>query len=64
MRRIIHECYQRAKDLLEHDIEVLHGIAEVLLEKEVLDGAEIDEIIRQCGRTPHPLAATAGDARA
>ena len=28
------------------NIEVLHKIAEALLDKEVLDGAEIDEIIR------------------
>jgi cell division protease FtsH len=67
VRRIIQDCYQEAKDLLEQNIDVLHKITEVLLEKEVLDGAEIDDIIRQSGRTPHdagPLAATVGEARA
>jgi len=67
VRRIIQDCYQQAKDLLEQNIDVLHKITEVLLEKESLDGSEIDDLIRQCGRTPHDgslLAATAGDARA
>ncbi len=31
------------------NIEVLHTMAEALLEREVLDGAEIDEIVRSCG---------------
>ena len=50
VRRIIQESYQQAKDLLSANIDVLHKIAEALLEKEVLDGAEIDEIIRTYGR--------------
>jgi cell division protease FtsH len=50
VRRIIQESYQQAKDLLAANIDVLHKIAEVLLDKEVLDGAEIDEIIRTGGR--------------
>ena len=37
--------YDRAKGLLEDKIDLLHKLAEVLLEKEVLDGNEIDEII-------------------
>ena len=46
VRRIIQESYQQAKDLLATNVEVLHKIAEALLDKEVLDGAEIDEIVR------------------
>jgi cell division protease FtsH len=49
IRRIIQESYQRAKDLLKKNVEVLHKIAETLLEKEVLDGSEIDAIVRQYG---------------
>jgi cell division protease FtsH len=48
--RIIQESYQQAKDLLVANVEVLHKIAEALLDKEVLDGAEIEEIMRLCGR--------------
>jgi cell division protease FtsH len=49
IRRIIQESYQRAKDLLKKNLAVLHKIAETLLEKEVLDGSEIDAIVREYG---------------
>jgi len=49
IRRIIQDSYQRAKDLLETNIALLHKIAETLLEKEVLDGSEIDTIVRDFG---------------
>jgi cell division protease FtsH len=49
VRRIIQESYQQAKSLLAANIDVLHKLAEALLDKEVLDGAEIDEIIRAHG---------------
>jgi cell division protease FtsH len=50
VRRIIMEAYERAKGLLCTNLEVLHKMAEVLLEKEVLDGSEIDEIIKNFGK--------------
>ena len=62
VRRIIQECYQQAKDLLATNIEVLHKIAEALLDKEVLDGGEIEEILRTYGpgtTTPLTVAAPA-----
>src|SRR5213083_1160951 len=49
VRRIIMEAYEHAKLLLRRNVEVLHKMAEALLEREVLDGAEIDEILRQFG---------------
>jgi cell division protease FtsH len=49
IRRIIQESYQRAKELLKKNLGVLHKIAETLLEKEVLDGSEIDAIVRDYG---------------
>ncbi|OFV88223.1 MAG: cell division protein FtsH [Acidobacteria bacterium RBG_16_68_9] len=63
VRRIIQESYQRAKSVLSEDIALLHRLAEVLLEREVLDGAEIEEIVRSYrqGNGAAPLAAaTAG----
>ncbi len=66
VRRVISECYQQARDLLSANIEILHKIAEGLLDKEVLDGAEIDEIIRSfrhAGSTA-PLTVAGGEARA
>jgi cell division protease FtsH len=46
IRRIIQESYHRAKDLLTTNLRVLHKVAEKLLEKEVLDGSEIDAIVK------------------
>lgn len=47
VRRIIQESYHRAKELLRTNIRLLHKVAESLLEKEVLDGSEIDAIVRE-----------------
>jgi cell division protease FtsH len=49
VRRIIQESYNRAKDLLKTNLRLLHKVAEKLLEKEVLDGSEIDAIVRAFG---------------
>ena len=49
IRRIIQDSYHRAKDLLTTNLGLLHKVAEQLLEKEVLDGSEIDAIFRAHG---------------
>jgi cell division protease FtsH len=49
LRRFLLEAYNRAKGLLKRNIEILHKMAEALLERESLDGADIDVIIRACG---------------
>ncbi len=49
VRRIIQDSYHRAKDLLKTNLGLLHKVAETLLEKEVLDGSEIDAIVRDFG---------------
>ena len=46
VRRIIQESYHKAKDLLKTNLALLHKVAESLLEREVLDGSEIDAIVR------------------
>jgi cell division protease FtsH len=46
IKRLIQESYYRAKDLLTSNIRVLHEVAERLLEKEVLDGADLDAIVK------------------
>jgi cell division protease FtsH len=47
--RIIQDSYHRAKDLLKTNLRLLHKVAEQLLENEVLDGSEIDAIVRAFG---------------
>jgi cell division protease FtsH len=42
---IVTRNYEKAKKILTDHIEILHKIAEELLEKEVLNGAEIDVLI-------------------
>jgi cell division protease FtsH len=49
LRRVLLDGYQRAKDLLKNNMEILHKMAEALLERESLDGNDIDAIIRSCG---------------
>lgn len=45
VRRIVEECYERAKRLLLENRDLLDAVANRLLEKETIDGEELDEII-------------------
>jgi len=45
LRNLINSCFKRAKEILTTNITTLHAIANALLEKESLDGQEIDHII-------------------
>ena len=45
VQRIIKKNYRRAKQVLEEDIEILHKLADLLLEKETVQGKELDELI-------------------
>jgi cell division protease FtsH len=49
VRRIIQASYLRAKDLLHTNLHLLHKLAERLLEKESLDGPEIDALVQEFG---------------
>ncbi len=49
VRRILTNAYERAKGILQTNLHVLHKMAAGLLEREVLDGREIDEIIEAAG---------------
>ncbi len=49
VRRIIQASYQRAKELLHANLQLLHRLAEKLLEKESLDSAEIDAVMQEFG---------------
>jgi cell division protease FtsH len=42
---LVETAYRRAKDLVQENIDCLHAVAEVLLEKENIDGDEFEEIM-------------------
>jgi cell division protease FtsH len=46
LRAIVSGCFERAKGLLLGNINALHAVATALLEKEVLDGQEIDDLLK------------------
>src|SRR5208337_2450138 len=45
VRRIIDDSYQKARQLLSDHLPLLHAIAARLLEKEVLDGSEVEAMV-------------------
>lgn len=49
INKIVLESYDRAKKILSENIDLLHKIALVLLEKEVITGEELDDIIKENG---------------
>jgi cell division protease FtsH len=55
VRRLVTENYERAKRLLTENMASLKRLAEALLEKEVLDGSDIDQILMQS--TPQAVPA-------
>lgn len=46
VKRIVEEAEKKAFNLLSGNLDKLHLLAEALLEKEILDGEEIDRILR------------------
>jgi len=47
VNNLVLQSYERARSVLTEHLDVLHKLAEQLLEKETLMGAELDELIRQ-----------------
>jgi cell division protease FtsH len=56
VRRIVMENYDRAKEIIQRRLETLHRLGEALLEREVLDGIQIDMIVNGAS-SPAPAAA-------
>ncbi|MEW6671237.1 MAG: ATP-dependent zinc metalloprotease FtsH [Thermodesulfobacteriota bacterium] len=46
VNNLISKSHGRAREVLEENIDILHKLAEKLLEKETVMGAELDELIR------------------
>ena len=56
VKRMLDEAYRRARKVLEEQIEILHRMAEALLDRETLDRQEVDLI---CARKELPPRAPA-----
>ena len=54
VRRLIDSNYQRAKDILERNLDKLHKMAEALIKYETIDESQIKDIME--GRDPKPPA--------
>jgi cell division protease FtsH len=52
VRKVIAENYQRAKQILEDNLEKLHAMAEALIKYETIDEHQMKDIME--GRTPKP----------
>jgi cell division protease FtsH len=62
VQRLLKESYECARALLEDNLDLLHRLAALLLERESLDAAEIEDIVSRVreGRTaPPPMNAVA-----
>jgi cell division protease FtsH len=47
INKLIKNSYERAKSVLKDNLDILHKLAEVLLEKETVLGKELDELIQE-----------------
>ena len=47
VKTIIMDCYNKTRDIIQENLDILHKIALRLREKEVIDGAEIEQIIQE-----------------
>ncbi|MDH5562519.1 MAG: ATP-dependent zinc metalloprotease FtsH [Nitrospirota bacterium] len=56
VKRLVMESYERTTRMLTEHLHTLRAIAEALLEKEVLDGIEVDEIVQQSSSLEHIAA--------
>jgi cell division protease FtsH len=52
IRTIIDDCYNKAKDILEENIDKLHAMSEALMKYETIDSEQIDAIM--AGQEPKP----------
>merc|ERR1711904_154953 len=48
VKKLVERAYRRAKDLIQSNISILHSTANVLIERETIDGEELLQIIQEC----------------
>jgi cell division protease FtsH len=54
IKNIIESCYRRAKELLQRNLAALHKLAKRLLEVEVLEGEQLDALLKDSLVLPSP----------
>ncbi len=59
IRSFLDKAEDTAKRILSTQIDKLHKLAAILLEKEIIDGKDVDEVIGRTGGTFEPAAAPA-----
>lgn len=47
VKSIIESCYEKAKELLQSNLQALHGISEFLIKKETITGEEFMDILKK-----------------
>ena len=52
VKRVVMENYERTKRALSEHMTGLKALAEALIEKEVLDGLDVDQILMQSSAQP------------
>ena len=45
VQELVERAYRRAKDLVQSNMDILHNVAAILIEKENIDGDEFQNII-------------------
>ncbi len=58
VKALVMDGYNRARRILEDNTELLHRVAKLLLEKETIDGHEIDTLMNELGGEPAAPAET------
>ena len=46
VRKLLRECYQRAQEILKSHASALHQLAKRLIEKETVEGVEVEQILQ------------------
>jgi cell division protease FtsH len=55
IKRLLEEAYDQAKDILKNNLEILHSIAESLLEKETIGKDEFEELAQNVNWSNSPM---------
>jgi cell division protease FtsH len=45
VQKLVERAYRRAKDLVQTNVDILHKVAAILIEKENMDGDEFSRIV-------------------